>query len=305
MSLRSSALARLAVYATLVVGLFPVMGRWLRSAMAGTDGVVRYLVDHLIQLAIVLVFVWVASKLERRPFGTYGLSRRPSMRAGFWKGAAAGFVLLSLLVFVLSALGALRLSMAPQRALVGAGFGLVYAAIFWLLALREEFLYRGYGLRTLAEAAGFGTAAVVTTIWFTATHMGPQENPLGLASVAVFGLIACLTLARTGSLWMAIGFHAAWNWGQTYFYGVADSGHAPAPGHLLAATVPSTAPAWLSGGAAGPEGSVLCLVLLVVVGLACIRFLPVVSRRPDASAAGSYPSSSTPSTSSSESIFPR
>ena len=36
----------------------------------------------------------------------------------------------------------------------------------------------------------------------------------------------------TGSLWWAIGFHAAWDWGESYFYGTSDSG-LMARGHLF------------------------------------------------------------------------
>src|SRR5690348_9790307 len=96
---------------------------------------------------------------------------------------------------------------------------------------------------------------------------------IGLANLALFGLVACLTLRRTGSLWLAIGFHAAWDWGETWLFGVADSGHAPAPGHCFSANVPAAAPAWLSGGPVGPEGSALCVALMAILGLACLRWL--------------------------------
>jgi uncharacterized protein len=36
-----------------------------------------------------------------------------------------------------------------------------------------------------------------------------------MKSVVGFGLLFCLSLRRTGSLWWAVGFHAAWDWGQT------------------------------------------------------------------------------------------
>jgi hypothetical protein len=61
---------------------------------------------------------------------------------------------------------------------------------------------------------------------------------------------------------MPIGFHAAWNWGQTYFYGVPDSGLA-AKGHLFNPTF--SGPAWLTGGSVGPEGSLLSIAVLVVL----------------------------------------
>src|SRR5262249_14550438 len=158
--------------------------------------------------------------------------------------------------------------------LVSAGYGLVYAILFLLLAMREEFLYRGYGQVKLTEVTSFWPAAWITTAWFASTHIGKAENAIGLANVALFGLVACLTLLRTGNLWFAIGLHAAWDWGETYLFGVADSGHAPAPGHLFAARVPEGVPVWLGGGSVGPEGSVLCVVVVVLLGLACARLFP-------------------------------
>lgn len=274
MAHRLKAFGRLLAFALFVVGGSILVTGRIRASMKGADEGVVYLVGHLAQLAILLVFALVASKLERRPFGAYGMPWRKALRSDFWKGAAAGIVALSVLVFTLALAGALDLSLTPQKLVVGAVAALAYGLIFLLLAMREEFLCRGYSLFTLSEVTGFWVAAAITTAWFTDGHAGTRgENPIGLANVALFGLIACFTLRRTGMLWLAIGFHAAWDWGETYFYGVADSGHSAAPGHLLSAIVPSTAPVWLSGGAAGPEGSVLCLVLFVLVAMIAIRFL--------------------------------
>jgi hypothetical protein len=70
----------------------------------------------------------------------------------------------------------------------------------------------------------------------------------------------------TGSAWWAIGCHAAWDWTETFFYGTADSGMV-APGHYLTTTTSGNA-LW-SGGADGPEGSLLVLgvILLMLVAL--------------------------------------
>jgi len=75
----------------------------------------------------------------------------------------------------------------------------------------------------------------------------------------------------------------AFDWGETYFYGVANSGH-KLPGHLLNST--SSGPAWLSGGTVGPEGSLLCTLLTVVVWLICAGWLrevkyPKLAQQPD------------------------
>jgi hypothetical protein len=61
-----------------------------------------------------------------------------------------------------------------------------------------------------------------------------------------------------------VGFHAAWDWGQSYFYGTADSGLI-AKGHLYGEH--AVGPALWSGGATGPEGSLIVLPLLVIIAL--------------------------------------
>ncbi len=272
---------RLLVFAALVFVVFPAKRRWLRGVLHGTDEVVGYVVDHMIELAAILVLGSIVAALERRPFGAFGLPWRRALRAGFWQGAGAGLASLAVLVFVVQGAGAIRIGPSSTPALEAAGLGIVYAVLFALLAVREEFLYRGYGVFTLAQVGGFWTSALASTVWFTWSHAGgPHENWLGLASVAAFGLLACLMLRRTGNLWMAIGFHTAWNWGQSYLFGVGDSGHPAPPGHLLTSTVSSTAPAWLSGGSVGPEGSALCLVLVGVLGVFYARVLRGV-RYPD------------------------
>lgn len=274
MNPRVRAFVGVGVYALLALGVFPFMGRWLKTVLHGADGTAVYLVDRMIQLVVILIFGTAAAAIEKRPFAAFGLPWREALRSRFWSGALVGIVSLSLLVIALSVLGALQLHPPRARVVVAAGFGLVYAIVFLLLAVREEFLYRGYGQVKLAEATRFWLAAAVTTTWFVATHATSSgESPIGLANVALFGLVACLTLLRTGNLWFAIGLHAAWDWGETWLFGVSDSGHATAPGHLFSATVPASSPAWLTGGAVGPEGSVLCIAVIVLIGLVCARWL--------------------------------
>lgn len=282
MNPRLRALLRLLAFAVLVFIAFPAKGRLLRAALHGLDGTIAYVVDHLIELAAVLLFAGIMAAVERRPFAAFGMPWRHALRARFWQGAAAGLVALTVLVLALQGVGAIRLGAPTSPPLMAAAFGLAYAILFVLLAAREEFQYRGYGLFTLAQIVGFWPAAVVSTAWFTWTHAGNAgESPLGLANVAAFGLLACLMLRRTGDLWMPIGFHAVWDWGQTYLFGVGDSGHPPPPGHLFTATISPTAPDWLSGAAVGPEGSALCLALMAVVGLLYVRTLRGV-RYPEA-----------------------
>jgi uncharacterized protein len=165
-------------------------------------------------------------------------------------------------------------------------YGAIWLVGFVLVAVLEESLMRGYLQSTLtrgiehlygmvfkaspraqAKVAGFWTAAVVLSFLFGASHgSNSGESPIGLLSAGLIGLVFCLTLWRTGSLWWALGFHAAWDWAQSFVFGVADSG-AIAQFHLLG-THP-VGNVLLSGGSTGPEGSVLILgVLALVTGMA-------------------------------------
>ena len=72
----------------------------------------------------------------------------------------------------------------------------------------------------------------------------------------------------------------AFDWGETYFYGVANSGQV-LPGHLLNSS--SAGLWWLSGGTVGPEGSMLCTIVLVVVWLVCAAWLREVRYPKEAS----------------------
>jgi hypothetical protein len=69
---------------------------------------------------------------------------------------------------------------------------------------------------------------------------------------------------------MPLGIHAAWGWGELYFYGIQGSGF-PSQGHLLNSSLPG--PVLLTGGTFGPEASWLSLILLFLWGLVFATWL--------------------------------
>jgi uncharacterized protein len=114
-----------------------------------------------------------------------------------------------------------------------------------------------------APSAGFWQAAWVTSTFFGFAHTGNNgENWIGIFTAGFIGFVFCVSVRLTGSAWWAIGCHAAWDWAETYFYGTADSGLV-AKGHYLA-TSPAGNPLW-SGGADGPEGSLLVLPVTILL----------------------------------------
>ncbi|WDD94292.1 CPBP family intramembrane metalloprotease [Burkholderia sp. FERM BP-3421] len=222
-----------------------------------------------VQVAAVLIATWGVARFERRSPRFYGLLGEARVRRFGW-GALAGIVAISALVLVQVQAGWIRLD-APSadvgQALV---HGLQWAFIFSMTGLFEEMLLRGYLQYTLARGLGFWWAALLLSVLFGALHgFSPGETPVGLAVAMLFGLLFCLSLWYTGSLWWAIGFHAAWDWGESFVYGAADSGRMIEG--VLFTSHPLGYPL-LSGGAAGPEGSVLVLALLGICALVMWRW---------------------------------
>jgi membrane protease YdiL (CAAX protease family) len=116
--------------------------------------------------------------------------------------------------------------------------------------------------------SGFWQAAWAASTLFGFIHTGNGgENWIGIFAAALIGFVFCVSVRLTGSLWWAIGCHAAWDWSETFFYGTPDSGMV-ASGHYLTTSVTGN-PLW-SGGADGPEGSLLVLAVALLLLLALL-----------------------------------
>jgi uncharacterized protein len=223
------------------------------------------------QFLAVLVAAWIMSKVERQRIGTYGLPLSMPALARFAVGYAAwGFLPLSLVLLTLRGLGVFYFGGVSVHASQALYWGATWGLMFLSVGLFEEYLFRGYALRTLADGCGFWPAAVIMAVVFAWVHTGNGgETRIGIAGVFLYGLFAATTLRRTGNLWLAVGAHAGWDWGQSFFYGVSDSG-VQASGHLLNPRIQG--PDWLSGGSVGPEGSIVTLVFLALMTAGCLLF---------------------------------
>jgi hypothetical protein len=218
-------------------------------------------IGELILFLVLLFLAWIMSRIEHRKVGAYGLPLQRSALSTLMQGYFLwGFLPLAFLLLVLRALHAFYFGNVTALNTAILGWGLLWFAVFLLVGLFEEYMLRGYFLYTLADGIGFWPAAIIQAILFAGIHMGNGgETKIGIVAAGFFAFFAAATLWRTGSLWLAVGAHAGWDWGQSYFFGVNDSGF-QAPGHLLNPHL-GQGPAWLTGGTVGPEGSIVTLVL--------------------------------------------
>ncbi len=211
----------------------------------------------------------IMARIEHRKFGQYGLPARSAFGKDFWIGTVIGFAAISSCLLGIFALHGFRLTGLATHGSAIAASTAAWGATFVLVGLAEEFSFRGYLQYTLTTGMGFWPSAVLLSLSFGAAHAGnPGESIGGLLSVVLFGLLFCLFLRRRGNLWWAVGFHAGWDWGQTFFYGVSDSG-IPAYHNLFNCSF--SGPRWLTGGSVGPEASVFTPIVLAIVAVAFMR----------------------------------
>ena len=256
------------------------IGTWLHITPGRELMPWRLLGGEALSFVLVMAATYVMARIERRSVWSYGLTTQ-GPGGHFLFGWVGGFISLSLLVGVLTAGGYLVFGGLALHGPAIVLYGAVWLVAFALVGCFEETMFRGYLQTTLARGMGFWPAAVVMSVLFGAAHIGNGgESVLGIAEVVVAGLVLCLLLRVTGSLWMSIGFHGAWDWAQSFFYGTPDSGFL-AQRHLL--TSHAAGSIRFSGGSAGPEGSALA-PLAMVAGLLILvwasRRAGMFARRP-------------------------
>ena len=224
-------------------------------------------IGELTAVLLILGATTVVGRLEGRSVLSYGLAGARPL-GDLTAGAVGGFVSLTVLVGALSAGRFLLFDGVVLHAAQAAAYGVTWLFAFFLVGLAEETMFRGYLQTSLSRRIGFWKAAIVLSLLFAVAHLGNRgETVPGLIGVVAAGLLFCALLRVSGSLWLGIGFHAAWDWSQSFLYGVADSA-LMFKGHLMESHPAGNV--WLSGGSAGPEGSalapvgfLLCPLLLV------------------------------------------
>jgi hypothetical protein len=132
----------------------------------------------------------------------------------------------------------------------------------------EELLFRGWLMQLIASRHGLWIAVVANSALFALAHAGniepSNELYVGLANIVLFGLFISLYAIREGSLWGVCGWHAAWNWLLGLGFGLEVSGMKIDSLPLITDLTGAPGAAWwLTGGAFGPEASLVTTAVLL------------------------------------------
>ena len=250
---------------------FPAVATGFITPGGGADGwpQLAYELAAAFGLSAVLLLLW-ARFFERRGPSALGLNARGPMR--FVRGYLIGVAFLVAVVGVIWAAGGYVVEGAGAfgSAAVGAALLPIFVLMlgFIIQGSTEELLFRGWLMQLIASRHGLWIAVVANSVLFALAHAGniepSNELYVGLANIVLFGLFISLYAVREGSLWGVCGWHAAWNWLLGLGFGLEVSGMMIETLPLITdLTAAQGAAWWLTGGAFGPEASVVTTAVLL------------------------------------------
>jgi len=201
--------------------------------------------------------------VEGRGAAALGFHLSPEAPGEAVRGLALGVGVALAAVALMAVAGGVRWRPEAGTAVGTLQEGVRSLAFFALPAAGEEALARGYPLQALAAAWGPGAALAVTSVAFGLLHLGnPGLSDLAMVNLIAAGLLLGVVYLKTGSLWWATGAHLGWNWAHGFVADLPVSGLDLVDAPLWEGV--AAGPAWLGGGAFGPEGSALTTVVVLI-----------------------------------------
>lgn len=138
-------------------------------------------------------------------------------------------------------------------------------------SITEELTFRGYILQNLSEDWGVAVGLILSSFIFGYAHfLNPHFSLLIGLNLTMAGALFAYAYLRSGSLWLPIGLHFAWNFFEGFIFGFPVSGIGAGEVSLLSSK--AIGPAFVTGGVFGPEGG-LVGVAVYLIGFLILRMV--------------------------------
>ncbi|MBD5545533.1 MAG: CPBP family intramembrane metalloprotease [Lachnospiraceae bacterium] len=227
------------------------------STMSSSEGYALVSVISILLLYFLFYGLVKHGSLSKSDLGI-GEPLWKSMRKG-GIGFLLGFIFICLEIFLLLLLGEGELTFSP---FTGNTLKMLFFTLiaFAGVAFTEEITFRGYMQHHLGKRSRI-CGIVASAIIFAASHLiNSKYEILSLVYLILGGLMFALLRLVSGSIWLPVGFHLAWNWTECSIFGLLQSGEK----HWLfidykKATI-------LNGGESG-SGLIQIFVLLIILAL--------------------------------------
>ena len=136
-------------------------------------------------------------------------------------------------------------------------------------AFGEEMLFHGYAFQLLIRRMGAFSTILPAGVLFGLAHIGNENsNWLGVGNTMLWGVLFGYAYLRTGALWLPIGLHFGWNVILPLFGANLSGFTMGVTGYALHWKTSDL----VSGGAYGPEGSILTTGVVVVLFFVLHRY---------------------------------
>jgi CAAX protease family protein len=236
--------------------------------LAGT-GPGPVLLQSLAMLASTALFAWLIGKRVLGLSLTDLRYREPAAGAGFGLGLIAGAVAAGTGLVIAALVGGAEWSRDTGTAADYAGTVATTLVVLAPAALAEEVLFRGVPIVALARAFGRGTAIVLVAVAFALVHLSnPNVTGLAIGNIALAGIFLGLAFYAPGGIWTAWGAHLGWNG----MLAALDAPVSGVPFRVPFIDYDPGSPAWLTGGAFGPEGGLASTLALTIAVLVARRW---------------------------------
>ena len=138
---------------------------------------------------------------------------------------------------------------------------LSWLSLFLLVGVVEEVIFRGILFRLIADKWNIAVGLTTSSLLFGLAHLGNPGATLwaALAIALASGWLFGMAYAYHQTIWVPVGMHWAWNYLEGGVFGCAVSGTPLDYRPLITPKISGTD--LLSGGAFGPEASIICVAI--------------------------------------------
>ena len=215
--------------ALLIVLLGQIAGDFLVGlAIKGfgiTDASTLFLFMYLSMIGVDLLVLLYTLLCERPIFRSFGRRAVPGGRGNTWKlfgiGLLAGFAMNALCILAAWLHGDIVLSVGRFRPL----YLLAALVCVCVQSGAEELVTRGYMMGAIRDRYNVWVAAAVNSLFFGALHLlNPGITVLSFVNIVAVGLALSVVMIKLESLWFCIAMHTAWNFSQSIFFDLPNSG---------------------------------------------------------------------------------
>lgn len=169
---------------------------------------ITMLICTILTFALVVVF----SKWDKLTFKEIGVTFEKHSLPRFLSGFGIGFLMVLLQALIASNFAPVKFSLSDNFSLSSVVSSMI---LYFLIACREELVFRSYALRNLANVTKPLIALSIITVIFILEHVIAGVSwKMSILGSGFGGVLFGLAALKTKGLALPLGLHFAWNFTQ-------------------------------------------------------------------------------------------